>query len=168
MINCRIGNGFDVHALVHERDLIIGGVKIDFPLGLEGHSDADVLIHSIIDSFLSPANLGDIGQLFPDSDPAYKNISSLSLLKEVCIKLAANGFSIINTDSVVICDKPKIAPYINEMKKNICDAMGGIINLNSIGIKGKTTERLGFTGRGEGIAVYTVSLLYFDPSLCLN
>ncbi|HNX24584.1 MAG TPA: 2-C-methyl-D-erythritol 2,4-cyclodiphosphate synthase [Spirochaetota bacterium] len=168
MINYRIGNGFDVHALVHGRALIIGGVKIDYPLGLDGHSDADVLIHSIIDSFLSPANIGDIGQLFPDTDPAYKNISSLNLLKEVCSKLTVNGFSIINTDSVVICDKPKISPYINDMKKNISDATGGILLPNSIGIKGKTTEKLGFTGRGEGIAVYTVSLLYFDPALCVN
>ena len=168
MINYRIGNGFDAHALVHGRDLILGGVKIDYPLGLEGHSDADVLVHSIIDSFLSPANIGDIGRLFPDTDPAYKNIRSLNLLKEVCAKLTANGFSVINTDSVIICDNPKIAPYINEMKKNISEAMGGMLLPNSIGIKGKTTEKLGFTGRGEGIAVYTVSLLFFDPALCLN
>ena len=168
MINYRIGNGFDVHALVHGRKLIIGGVTIDYHLGLDGHSDADVLIHSIIDSFLSPANIGDIGQLFPDTDPAYKNISSITLLKEVYSKLNTNGFTVINTDSVVICDKPKIAPYLNEMKKNISEAMGGNLHPNSIGIKGKTTEKLGFTGRGEGIAVYTVSLLYFDPLMCLN
>ena len=168
MINYRIGNGFDVHALVQGRDLILGGVKLDYDLGLQGHSDADVLLHSIIDSFLSPANIGDIGQLFPDSDPAFKNISSLILLKEVYQKLAANGFTVINTDSVVICDKPKIAQYIPEMKKNISKAMGGILLPDSIGIKGKTTEKLGFTGRGEGIAVYTVSLLYYDPSLCVN
>ncbi len=168
MVNYRVGNGFDVHALEHGRDLIIGGVKIDYHLGLQGHSDADVLIHSIIDSFLSPANIGDIGQLFPDNDPAYKNISSLKLLKEVYKRLTANGFIVINTDSVVICDKPKIAPYISEMKNKISEAMGGTLHPNSIGIKGKTTEKLGFTGRGEGIAVYTVSLLYFDPSLCLN
>jgi len=168
MINYRIGNGFDVHALVHGRDLILGGVKIDHDLGLQGHSDADVLLHSIIDSFLSPANIGDIGQLFPDNDPAFKDISSIKLLKEVYQKLAANGFTVINTDSVVICDRPKIAQYIPEMKKNISNAMGGILPPESIGIKGKTTEKLGFTGRGEGIAVYTVSLLYYDPSLCVN
>lgn len=162
MINYRIGNGFDVHALVNGRDLIIGGVKIDYPLGLLGHSDADVLIHSIIDSFLSPANMGDIGQLFPDTDPSYKNISSLLLLREVYSKLSAKGYRVINTDSVVICDKPKIAPYINEMKKNISEAMNGALAAESIGIKGKTTEKLGYTGRGEGIAVYTVSLLSFD------
>ncbi len=168
MINYRIGNGFDVHALVQGRELILGGVKIDHPVGLQGHSDADVLVHSIIDSFLSPANIGDIGQLFPDTDPAYKDISSLKLLEEVYKKLVNNGFSVINTDSVVICDSPKISPYIIEMKKNISDAMGGALQPASIGIKGKTTEKLGFTGRGEGIAVYTVSLLYFDPTLCLN
>jgi 2-C-methyl-D-erythritol 2,4-cyclodiphosphate synthase len=168
MINYRIGNGFDVHALVHGRNLILGGVKIDHPLGLQGHSDADVLVHSIIDSFLSPANIGDIGQLFPDTDPAYKDISSLKLLKEVHKKLINNGFTVINTDSVVICDNPKISPYIAEMKKSISDAMDGLLLPAAIGIKGKTTEQLGFTGRGEGIAVYTVSLLYFDPALCLN
>lgn len=168
MINYRIGNGFDVHALEHGRDLILGGVKVDYPLGLQGHSDADVLIHSIIDSFLSPANIGDIGLLFPDTDPAYKNISSLTLLKEVYKRITANGFKVINTDSVVICDKPKIAPYISEMKKNISESMNGVLLPNAIGIKGKTTEKLGFTGRGEGIAVYTVSLLYFDPALCVN
>jgi len=161
MINYRVGNGFDVHPLVKGRDLIIGGVKIEHPLGLQGHSDADVLIHSIIDSFLSPANIGDIGQLFPDTEPAYKNISSLVLLKEVYTMLSVNGYTVINTDSVVICDKPKIAPYINDMKKNISEAMNGNLHMNSIGIKGKTTEKLGFTGRGEGIAVYTVSLLCF-------
>ncbi len=164
MTKYRIGNGFDVHALVPDRELIIGGVKIDYPLGLEGHSDADVLIHSIIDSFLSPANLPDIGQLFPDTDPAFKNISSLKLLNEVTMKLKAKGFSVINTDSVVICDKPKISPFINQMKNNISQAMGSMLSSDSIGIKGKTTEKLGFTGRGEGIAVYTVSLLYFNPS----
>lgn len=168
MFNYRIGNGYDVHALVHGRDLILGGVKINYELGLQGHSDADVLIHSIIDSFLSPSNLGDIGQLFPDTDPAFKDISSLKLLKEVSQKLAANGFTVINTDSVVICDTPKISPYISEMKKNISQAMSGLLLPDSIGIKGKTTEKLGFTGRGEGIAVYTVSLLYFDPALCTN
>jgi len=168
MINYRIGNGFDTHALVQGRDLVLGGVKLNYHLGLQGHSDADVLIHSIIDSFLSPANMGDIGQLFPDTDPAFKNISSLTLLNEVYAKLSANGYTVINTDSVVICDKPKISPYINEMKKKISEATGGILHPNSIGIKGKTTENLGFTGRGEGIAVYTVSLLYFDPALSLN
>lgn len=163
MINYRIGNGFDVHALVSGRELVLGGVKISYPLGLQGHSDADVLVHSIIDSFLSPANLGDIGQLFPDTDPLYKDISSLKLLRYVYDKLVSKGFSVINTDSVVICDNPKIASYIPEMKRNISEAMGGTLLPDSIGIKGKTTEKLGFTGRGEGIAVYSVSLLCSNP-----
>ncbi len=162
MSGYRIGNGFDVHSLVPGRDLILGGVKIEYSQGLLGHSDADVLVHSIIDSFLSPAGLGDIGQLFPDNDPAYKDISSLVLLKEVAEKVKATGFVIVNTDSVVICDKPKISPYIQQMKINISDAMSGLLPPDSIGIKGKTTEGLGFTGRGEGIAVYTVSLLKYN------
>lgn len=168
MINYRIGNGFDVHPFIPGRDLIIGGVKINYSLGLQGHSDADVLIHSLIDSFLSPANIGDIGQLFPDNDPQYKDISSLLLLREAFKKITSAGFKVINTDSVIICDNPKISPYVQEMKKNISEAMDGVLHQNSIGIKGKTTEKLGFTGRGEGIAVYTVSLLYFDPTLCVN
>jgi 2-C-methyl-D-erythritol 2,4-cyclodiphosphate synthase len=163
MYNYRIGNGFDVHAFSEQRDLIIGGVKIDYPLGLMGHSDADVLIHSIIDSFLSPANIGDIGQIFPDTDTAFKNISSLYLLTQVYKKITAKGFTVINTDSVVICEQPKIFPYIHDMKKNISEAMLNQLHPDSIGIKGKTTEKLGFTGRSEGIAVYTVSLLYFNP-----
>lgn len=162
MLNLRIGNGFDVHAFSEGRDLILGGVRIDYPYGLAGHSDADVLIHSIIDSFLSPANIGDIGRLFPDSDPAFKNISSLDLLKNAYCRLIQNGFKIINTDSVVICDSPKIFPYIDLMKKNISQAMNNELHPDLIGIKGKTTEKLGFTGRSEGIAVYTVSLLYHN------
>lgn len=159
--NYIIGNGFDVHAFTAGRDLIIGGVKIDYNLGLQGHSDADVLVHSIIDSFLSPSGLGDIGKLYPDTDPSYKNINSISLLEDVFRRITEKGFSVINTDSVVICDKPKILPYIEQMKKNISDAMNGTVTTDFIGIKGKTTENLGFTGRGEGIAVYTVSLLSF-------
>ena len=165
MLNLRIGNGFDVHAFSTGRDLILGGVKIPYTAGLMGHSDADVLIHSIIDSFISPANIGDIGRLFPDSDPLYKNISSLELLKETYSRLTRKGFKVINTDSVVICDSPKIFPYIDEMKKNISASMKNELHPDSIGIKGKTTEKLGFTGRGEGIAVYTVSLLYYNPSI---
>ena len=161
MINYRIGNGFDVHALVKGRNLILGGVKIDYHLGLEGHSDGDVLIHSIIDSILGPTDLGDIGQLFPDTNPLYKNINSLNLFKDVFQRITSLGFSVINTDSVIICEQPKIYPYISEIKKSISDATDGILPQKSIGIKGKTSEGLGFTGRGEGIAVYTVSLLAF-------
>jgi 2-C-methyl-D-erythritol 2,4-cyclodiphosphate synthase len=160
MTNYRIGNGFDVHALVEGRELILGGVKIDYHLGLEGHSDGDVLIHSIIDSLLGPTDIGDIGQLFSNTNPLYKNVNSINLLEDVFKRITTLGFSVINTDSVIICEQPKIYPYIQDMKKNISDATGGILKPKSIGIKGKTSEGLGYIGRGEGIAVYTVSLLY--------
>ena len=160
MLKLRIGNGYDVHKLVPGRDLIIGGVQIDYHMGLLGHSDADVLVHSIIDSFLSPANLGDIGKLFPDDDPAFKDISSLKLLEDVYRRVKSSGYSVVNTDSVIICEKPKILQFADEMKKNISTALNGELDTGSIGIKGKTSEKLGFIGRGEGIAVYTVSLLY--------
>jgi len=162
MKGLRVGNGFDVHRFAPGRDLIIGGIKIDHPLGLEGHSDADVLVHSIIDSFLGPSGLGDIGKLFPDTDPAYKNISSIYLLEQVYAMIRERGISIVNTDSVIICEKPKILPYVEMIRGRICSAMKNEVPADAIGIKGKTTEKLGFTGRGEGIAVYTVSLLSFD------
>jgi 2-C-methyl-D-erythritol 2,4-cyclodiphosphate synthase len=155
----RIGNGFDVHPFSDMRPLILGGVKIDHPRGLLGHSDADVLVHSIIDSLLGPAGIGDIGRLFPDNDNRYKNISSIVLLKEVYNILKSRNIRVINTDSVVICEKPKIAPYIEEMKKIISSAFDNDVPPGDIGIKGTTSEKLGFTGRGEGIAVYTVSLI---------
>ena len=164
MINYRIGNGFDIHALVKERELILGGVKIDYHLGLESHSDGDVLIHSIIDSLLGPTDIGDIGQLFPDTNPLYKNISSINLLEDVFQRITKLGFSVMNIDSVIICEQPKIFPYISEMKKNISNATGEILQSKSIGIKGKTSEGLGFIGRGEGIAAYTVSLLYYNSN----
>lgn len=159
MTGLRIGNGFDVHAFEQGRDLIIGGVKIPHTSGLAGHSDADVLTHAIIDSLLSPANLGDIGKLFPDTDPAYKNISSILLLEKVYEKISQAGFKIINIDSVIICERPKISPYTELIKENLSNAMKKEVSPEAIGIKGKTTEKLGFTGRGEGIAVYTVSLI---------
>jgi len=159
MNSLRIGNGFDVHAFEEGRELIIGGIRIPYDKGLAGHSDADVLTHSIIDSLLSPANLGDIGKIFPDTDPAYKNISSILLLEKVYDRLCQAGFKIINIDSVIICEKPKIAPYTSQMKEKLSAAMRNEVSPEAIGIKGKTTEKLGFTGRGEGIAVYTVSLI---------
>lgn len=162
MTGLRVGNGFDVHGFTPERELVLGGVRIDHPYGLLGHSDADVLIHSIIDSFLGPSNLGDIGRLFPDTDPAYRNISSIILLENVYCRMKEKGIRIINSDSVVICEQPKIAPYIDQMKENICKALQNDIPPGSISIKGKTTEKLGFTGRGEGIAVYTVSLIMLN------
>ncbi len=156
----RTGIGYDVHRLVENRDLIIGGVKIDFPLGLLGHSDADILLHAIIDALLSAANLGDIGKLFPDNDQSIKGISSLVLLEKVAEKLSKNQVSIINIDSVVICDKPKLLPYIDEMK----DKIGGILKIrkDQIGIKGKTSEKLGFVGAQEGFESYATCLIYLE------
>lgn len=160
MNKIRVGNGFDVHRFAPGRELFLGGIRIDYPLGLLGHSDADVLIHSIIDSFLGPSNLGDIGRLFPDKDPAYKNISSITLLGEVYSLMKHNGITIINTDSVIVCEEPKIAPQIERMKECICGALQNDVTPDAVSIKGKTSEKLGFTGRGEGIAVYTVSLVH--------
>ena len=155
MENLRIGIGYDVHAFTDNRKLILGGVKIDCR-GLEGHSDADVLIHAIIDSLLGAAGLGDIGRLFPD--PEYKDISSILLLEHVYGLLKTNNIEIINIDSVIICEKPKIIDYSEAMKDNLSKALNGL-DIKRIGIKGKTTEGLGFTGRGEGIAVHAVSLV---------
>ena len=157
-MNIRIGNGFDVHKFSSDRKLILGGVYIEHHKGLLGHSDADVLVHAIIDSLLGATSLSDIGQLFPDSDPKYKNINSLELLKEVNDKLFDKQVQIINIDTVVICESPKISPYITEMKKNISSCLNGL-EIEKIGIKGKTSEGLGFTGRGEGIAVMASALV---------
>ncbi len=159
MSSLRIGNGFDVHAFCEGRPLILGGIKIDFHKGLAGHSDADVLIHSIIDSLLGAAGIGDIGRLFPDSDAKFKDISSLILLGEVFNIFKKRNIKIINTDSVIVCERPKISPYINEMQKILSQTLNSEVSPQSIGIKATTSERLGFTGREEGIAVYTVSLI---------
>lgn len=158
MNRLRIGIGYDVHAFAEGRDLILGGVKIDYKYGLMGHSDADVLIHAIIDSLLGAGNLGDIGKLFPDTDAKYKDISSIELLKKVNSLLLSKNIEIINIDSVVICEKPKIRDYSDKMKSAISIALNNI-DVNRIGIKGTTTEKLGFTGRGEGIAAQAVSLI---------
>jgi 2-C-methyl-D-erythritol 2,4-cyclodiphosphate synthase len=157
MENLRIGHGFDVHPFVIGRDLVLGGKKIEHRFGLAGHSDADVIVHAVIDALLGAAGMGDIGQLFPDTDSRYKNISSIVLLKEVKNKLNSRGIEIINIDLVVICQDPKISPHADEMKKNIAGALN--VDTSRIGIKGKTTEGLGFTGRGEGIACSSVALL---------
>ncbi len=158
MTSLRIGNGYDVHKLVENRDLILGGVKIDYKLGLLGHSDADVLIHAVIDSLLSPANLGDIGKLFPDSDLKYKDIDSLKLLSITYDKLVESNFKIVNIDVTVICELPKISPHTRKMRENISKTLG-FLDLDCINIKGTTTEKLGFTGRGEGIAVIANALI---------
>jgi len=146
----RVGIGYDVHALVENQSLILGGVKIEHSLGLLGHSDADVLIHSIMDALLGAAGLGDIGKHFPDTDEQYKGISSLKLLVLVKEKLEFHGFKINNIDSVIIAQSPKLATYINQMEEKISKALK--INQSLINIKATTTERLGFVGREEGIA----------------
>ncbi len=153
----KIGLGYDVHALTDNRTLIIGGVQIPYEKGLLGHSDADVLIHAIMDSLLGAMGEGDIGKLFPDTDDKYKDIDSRVLLRQVVTHMKNNGLKLCNLDSVIIAQRPKMSPFIDEMKKNIaCDLETDISNIN---IKATTTEHLGFEGRGEGIAAQVVCLL---------
>lgn len=153
----RIGHGYDVHRLVTGRKLILGGVNINHEVGLLGHSDADVLVHAIIDSLLGAAALGDIGALFPDTDEKYKNANSIELLKEVCKILEKNNFKIVNIDSTIIAQKPKLKDYIFKMRENIAQACK--IDFNCINVKATTEENLGFTGREEGISAHAVSLI---------
>jgi 2-C-methyl-D-erythritol 2,4-cyclodiphosphate synthase len=153
----RIGQGFDVHALVEGRKLILGGVQIPHEKGLEGHSDADVLIHAICDALLGAAGLGDIGRHFPDTDPAYKGADSRVLLRAVAQKIAAAGFSVANVDSTIIAQAPRMAPHIAKMVANISADLG--IAHAAVNVKATTTEHLGFTGRGEGIAAQAIALL---------
>ncbi len=154
----RIGTGYDVHRLGRGYDMIIGGVKIPYDKGLVGHSDADVLTHAIMDALLGAAGLGDIGLHFPDTDPAYKGISSLKLMQIVKEKLEDGGFLIENIDAVIIAQAPKMRPYIDEMRKNIARTLE--IEESQVNIKATTEENLGFTGRREGIAAQAVCLLY--------
>lgn len=158
MIGIRIGIGYDVHPFSENRDLIIGGERIDFKYGLLGHSDADVLVHAIIDSLLGASNLGDIGRLFPDTSDEFADISSIELLKRVNKLILSRNIEIINIDTILLCEEPKIAPYVDKMKANLSFAMKDL-SISRIGIKGKTTEKLGFTGKGEGIAAYAISLI---------
>lgn len=153
----RVGTGYDVHKFSENRDLIIGGVNIPYTLGLLGHSDADVLLHAIMDALLGAAALGDIGKYFPDTDNKYKNISSLVLLKEVGSLLKERGYGIENIDSTIIAQRPKMASYIDTMRKNIADTLD--IPIDSVGVKATTEEGLGFTGRGEGISAQAIALL---------
>ena len=153
----KIGSGFDVHRLVRGRDLIIGGVNIPFEKGLDGHSDADVLIHSVCDALLGALGKGDIGEHFPDTDCQFKGISSLVLLEKCTNMLLDAGFSVCNIDCTVIAESPKISPYKREMTDNIAKAMN--INKKLINIKGTTTEKLGYIGKGEGIASQTVTII---------
>ena len=156
----RVGMGYDVHQLVEGRDLILGGVKIPYKKGLLGHSDADVLVHAIMDALLGAAALGDIGKHFPDTEEAYWGISSIALLEHVAGLLKENGYSVGNIDSVIIAQSPKMAPHIENMRKNIARALS--IELSRISVKATTEEGLGFTGAGEGISSHAVCLLNKD------
>ncbi|MBR2471705.1 MAG: 2-C-methyl-D-erythritol 2,4-cyclodiphosphate synthase [Clostridia bacterium] len=153
----RIGNGYDVHVLCENRALVLGGVDIPHEKGLLGHSDADVLVHAIMDALLGAAALGDIGQHFPDSDDKYKGISSLKLLGFVKGLLSENGYEIVNIDSIVVAQAPKLAPHIPEMRKNIADVLE--MDISDVNVKATTTEKLGFTGRKEGISSYAVCII---------
>lgn len=153
----RIGMGYDVHQLAEDRKLILGGVEIPWERGLLGHSDADVLLHAIMDAMLGAAALGDIGKHFPDSDPAYKGISSLLLLKRVGELLNEHGYQVGNLDATIIAQRPKMAPHIEKMRENIAETLG--IAESQVNVKATTEEHLGFTGREEGIASQAVCLL---------
>ncbi len=153
----RVGMGYDVHRFAADRPLILGGVAIPHPVGLEGHSDADVLTHAVMDALLGAAGLGDIGRHFPDTDPQYEGISSLTLLADVGEKLVNARFVIENIDATVVAQAPKLSPYIDGMAKNIADTLG--IDAGQVNVKATTEEHLGFTGREEGMAAYAVCLL---------
>ena len=153
----RIGHGYDVHKLVPCRDLILGGVKIEYELGLLGHSDADVLLHAVSDALLGAAGLGDIGKHFPDTDPQYKGADSLELLRQVASKVAAKDYRVSNVDVTMIAQAPKLRPHISQMERNIADALG--IDLDRVNVKATTEEHLGFTGEGLGMACHAVCLL---------
>ncbi len=153
----RIGTGYDVHKLVPGRKLILGGVTVPYELGLDGHSDADVIVHAIMDALLGAAALGDIGQHFPDNDPEYKGADSIELLKEVGNILRKEGYKVGNIDSTIIAQRPKLMTFLPEMRKNVAAALG--IDVNQVSIKATTEEHLGFTGRGEGISSQAVALI---------
>ena len=153
----RIGQGFDVHALVEGRRLIIGGVEIPFDKGLLGHSDADVLLHAVCDALIGAAGLGDIGKHFPDTDMRFHDADSRVLLREVAALVRNAGYRIVNVDSTIIAQAPKMAPHIQEMRERIAEDLG--LWPQDVNVKAKTTERLGFTGRGEGIAAEAVALI---------
>ena len=157
MTSLRIGHGYDVHRLVPERPLILGGVNVPFDLGLLGHSDADVLTHAIMDALLGAAALGDIGRHFPDSDEAYRGADSLKLASHVAKLLKDHGYAIVNVDATLIAQRPKIAPYIEQMQMNIANALG--ILPTQINLKATTEEHLGFTGEGLGMAAHAVCLI---------
>lgn len=153
----RIGLGYDVHAFAEGRPLVLGGVTVTYGLGLFGHSDADVLVHAIMDAILGAMREGDIGRQFPDTDEAYAGISSLELLRRVATLLSEAGYRLVDVDSVLVCEQPKISPYREQMRALIAEALG--VEIERVGVKATTTEGLGFEGRGEGIAAQAVALL---------
>jgi 2-C-methyl-D-erythritol 2,4-cyclodiphosphate synthase len=153
----RIGQGFDVHALVAGRPLVIGGVTVPYERGLAGHSDADVLLHAVTDALLGAAGLGDIGRHFPDTDPAYRGADSRELLREAARRIAAAGYRVVNVDATVIAQAPRLAEHLPLMAANIAADLG--VAAGAVNVKAKTTERLGFAGRGEGIAAEAVALI---------
>ena len=153
----RIGHGYDVHRLIAGRKLVLGGVEIPYILGLDGHSDADVLLHAIMDALLGAAALGDIGHFFPDTDPAYEGISSVLLLKTVGERISGAGYAISNIDATVIAQKPKLAPYIPAMRKVVAETLG--IQEGQVNLKATTEEHLGFTGEGLGMSCHAVCIL---------
>ncbi|MDE7318880.1 MAG: 2-C-methyl-D-erythritol 2,4-cyclodiphosphate synthase [Lachnospiraceae bacterium] len=161
----RVGLGYDVHRLTEERDLILGGVKIPYEKGLLGHSDADVLLHAIMDALLGAAALGDIGKHFPDTDPAYKGISSLRLLEHVGKLLEQKNYQIVNIDATIIAQRPKMAPHIPQMVKNVAETLG--LEEDQVNIKATTEEGLGFTGSGEGIASQAICSV-FPIEACID
>ena len=157
--NLRIGNGYDIHRLVPGRELILGGVSLPHPdgLGLEGHSDADVLAHSITDALLGSLSLGDIGKYFPPEDPQWKDADSLLLLEKVVSLIRERGWQVVNVDAVVVAERPKLKPHIDSMRRNLAERIG--VTFESVGVKATTNERLGPEGREEGISSYAVALL---------
>lgn len=157
MTDLRVGHGYDVHRLVQGRALVLGGVTVPFDRGLLGHSDADVLTHAVMDALLGAAALGDIGKLFPDSDPAYAGADSVLLLRRVTAALAEGGFAPVNVDATVLAQAPKLAPYIPDMRRILAEAMG--LDASRVSVKATTEEGLGFTGSGEGIAAHAVALV---------
>jgi len=157
MSGLRVGHGYDVHRLGEDHDLVLCGVKIDYHLGLIGHSDADVAIHALIDALLGASVMGDIGRHFPDTDDRYKNVSSLSLLSNVSSMIRTEGFSIVNCDITVAAQEPKLAPHIEKMRENLADALNS--SVYRVSVKATTTERLGVIGRSEAMAAWAVVLI---------
>lgn len=153
----RVGFGYDVHRLVQGRPLILGGVPVDYPEGLDGHSDADVLLHAITDAILGATAMGDIGSHFPDTDPAFKDADSMELLQEIVRRVSQEGFRLVNVDATVAAQEPKLRPYIDAMRSNIARGTG--LSVDAVSVKATTTERLGFVGIGQGMAAYAVCLL---------